>query len=63
MNINKIEDMLTQLITIVGTMQADFQEMKIQMSQMQNQMNRLETRVGQLETKSDERHKRDYESI
>lgn len=54
MNNNKIEDMLTQLITIVGTMQADFQGMKIQMNEMQLQMNGMQTQMNEMQTQMNE---------
>ncbi|UTW68577.1 hypothetical protein KHA80_13390 [Anaerobacillus sp. HL2] len=54
MNNNKIEDMLTQLITIVSTTQADFQQMKAQMNEMQSQMNEMQSQMNEMQSQMNE---------
>jgi uncharacterized phage infection (PIP) family protein YhgE len=50
MNSDKVESMLTQLITMVGNIQSEQQEMKIKLQNMEN-------KLQDLETKEEERHK------
>jgi hypothetical protein len=50
MNDDKIENMLLQLIKMVGNIQSEQQEMKLVQKDMQNKLH-------DLETKGEERHK------
>lgn len=64
MNENRIENMLSQLISMVGSIQteqqamkSDIAEMKSEIKEVKQQQESIQNRLEKLETISEERHK------
>jgi regulator of replication initiation timing len=57
MSDQNIENMLSQLIRMVGTMQADLQEMKRDQQEMKLDQQEMNTRLDKIEVKQEEQHK------
>ncbi|MFE8695243.1 hypothetical protein ACFYKT_02600 [Cytobacillus sp. FJAT-53684] len=56
MNDEKIENMLAQLVKMVGTIQSDQQEMKQDQQGLRQELKNMNHRLDTIETKDDERH-------
>lgn len=57
MNGEKIENMLSQLIGMVGSIQAEQQSMKKDQQEMKQVQQEMQIKLQELETKGEERHK------
>ena len=56
MNEDKMENMLSQLIRMVGTIQSDLQEIKQEQQEMKRVQQDMQSKLKNLEIKEEERH-------